>query len=150
MRHLTTVLAAALLFVACGNRQAADASTETAPVDRAPVTTDGGGLPGSPVFDPLEVLRRAQVAGGLTSLSLPNATAIIDGYISALGQRAGSDAIVGELRDLRGELTSGSIDGSKVGRLLTSLGARTEAAAGESSSYQTLGQALTSAGEGLQ
>lgn len=145
-----SLIAASLIVGACSPRPSATATDDGAPVDQAPLTVDGGGLPGSPVFDPLEVLRRADAVGGLTSLSVPDATAIIDGYISALGQRAGSEAIVGELQDLRGALTANTIDGAEVGRLLSSLGARTETAAQGESSYEVLGRALRSAGEGLR
>lgn len=148
MRVLTLLPAAALAITlaACGSSR-----TATAPVEASDtvVTESGGGLPGSPMMGPLDVLSAIESAGGLTKLAPATAVSVIDGFANALSQRAGSEAITGELASLKSELTSGNIDGGKVGRLLQSLGQRTTAAAGGEGNYATLGNALAQAGEGL-
>ena len=143
---LPAALSLSLALGACGSARTADAPAD---LDGPLVTEDPGGLPGSPLVDPLEVLSVAQAAGGLTKIAPANAVSIIDGFANALAQRAGSGDIVGELNSLKAELTSGSIDGARVGDLLQSLGRRTTAAAGGEGNYAVLGEALAEAGRGL-
>lgn len=146
LRYVLPALALSAALVACGSSR-----KTAAPVDAADatVTESAGGLPGSPMMNPLDVLSAVKSAGGLTKLPLATALPIIDGFINALAQRAGSKAITSELESLKSELTSGSIDGGKVGKLLTSLGGRTSEAAGGEGNYAVLGDALAQAGQGL-
>ncbi len=130
----------------CGSSRTADSPAE-ADLSRAPlVLDDAGGLPGSPMIDPGEVLMSVEQAGGLTKLPLDAANRVIDAYVSALAQRADSDALVGDLKTVRAEINKPTIDGPKVGRALTRLGDRTTAAADGDAMYSALGTALTESG----
>ncbi len=134
-------------LAACGGTRTADSPAE-AGLGREPVVLDdAGGLPGSPMIDPAEVLRSIQQAGGLTKLPIATAVRVIDAYTSALGQRAGSDALVKDLTLVRAEIQKPTIDGGKVGKALERLGERTVAAADGDAMYSSLGKALSEAGE---
>ena len=129
----------------------ADAPAEaTSPVvDGAVVTEDAGGLPGSPQFDPMEVLAKATNAGGLLQIPLGLAGEIVDDYTVTLAQYPGSAELVTDLKSLRSELGAETVDGAAVGRLLRSLGERTRAVSEDAGNYAILGKALESAGEEL-
>ena len=121
-------------------------------LDRPPLTEAAGGLPGSPTYAPLDVLRASEAAGGLTQLSPETALAIIDAYRSALGQRVGSEAIVEDLDLVRTQLSSGSPDARIVGDALVRLGERTQVASNDDADaeYALLAKALIDAGKQLQ
>ena len=140
-----------LLFCASATvTLAQDAPAEASPVvSGAVVTEDAGGLPGSPQFDPMEILAKATNAGGLLQIPLGLAAEIIDDYTVTLAQYAGSEAIVGELESLRAALGAETVDGAAVGELLLSLGGRTRAASEDTGNYAILGKALEAAGREL-
>ena len=153
---MKTLLPALLLGItsACATAQDApvrDAPAEaTSPVlDGAVVTEDAGGLPGSPQFDPMEVLAKATDAGGLLQLPLGLAGEIIDDYRVTLAQYPGSEELVSDLDALREALGAETIDGATVGSLLSQLGARTRAVSEDAGNYAVLGKALEAAGERL-
>ena len=147
-----TRLLPVLLFCASATlalAQDAPAEATSPVVNGAVVTEDAGGLPGSPQFDPMEVLAKATNAGGLLQLPLGLAGEIIDDYTVTLAQYTGSEAIVGELESLRAALGEETVDGNAVGELLLSLGARTRAASEDAGNYAILGKALETAGREL-
>ena len=96
------------------------------------------------------------LSGGITSLSPTTAVSNIESWESQL-QATGKPAltsIAADLGALRKELTSGKLDGSAIGQLLSKLGKETTATASsaEASSkdkLSTLGSLLTKAGSAL-
>ena len=99
--------------------------------------------------DPATVVQAVQNAGGLTKLDPSTAVAVIDGYVAKLSGMDGTDGITSKLRELKGELTQSSIDGSKVGALLKDLGMNTTNVGQGNAALMQLGQALTQAGNNL-
>lgn len=99
--------------------------------------------------NPAATVRAVQDAGGLTKLDPTTAVAVIDGYINKLSSMDGTEGITSKLRELKGELTQSSIDGSKVGMLLKDLGMNTSNVGQGNASLMSLGQALTQAGNDL-
>ena len=148
---LATALLLVSLLAAAMTARAQDAPAEaTSPVlDGAVVTEDPGGLPGSPQFDPMEVLAKATSAGGLLQIPLGLAGEIVDDYTVTLAQYPGSANLVDELKSLRRELNAETVDGTTVGRLLLSLGERTRAVSEDAGNYAVLGKALEAAGRKL-
>lgn len=96
------------------------------------------------------------LSGGLTSLSPTTAVSNIEGWESQL-QSSGKPeltSIADDLAALRQELTSGKLDGSAIGQLLSKLGQQTtsvagSAEAGSKEKLSTLGSLLTKAGSAL-
>ena len=96
------------------------------------------------------------LSGGITSLSPTTAVSNIEGWESQL-QATGKPeltSIASDLGALRAELTSGKLDGSAIGKLLTKLGGATTSVAGSAeaasqSKLSTLGGLLTKAGSAL-
>ena len=96
------------------------------------------------------------LSGGLTSLSPTTAVSNIEGWETQL-QATGKPeltSIAEDLGALRAELTSGKLDGSAIGKLLTKLGSATTSVAGSAeaasqSKLSTLGSLLTKAGSAL-
>lgn len=129
--------------------------------DVAVVTTDPVVDPVDPV-DPMvgddmtapEVTAEGTVdavtnAGGLTSLPLGAANDNIDGWIARLEGNPDFAPVVADLQTLKAQLAASPIDGSAVGATLQSLGSATTGAAGGDSALESLGSALSSAGDQL-
>ena len=96
------------------------------------------------------------LSGGITALNPATAVSNIEGWESQL-QATGKPALTSIAQDLgalRKELTSGSLDGAAIGKLLSRLGQQTTstAAGAEAASKDkltTLGSLLTKAGGAL-
>lgn len=94
--------------------------------------------------------------GGITSLSPTTAVSNIESWESQL-QASGDPKLSGiaaDLNALKAELTSGKLDGSAIGQLLSKLGTATTDVAGQAeassqSKLTTLGSLLTKAGSAL-
>ncbi len=96
------------------------------------------------------------LSGGITSLSPTTAVSNIEGWESQLEASGKPElsSIATDLGSLRAELTSGKLDGSAIGALLSKLGKETSAVAdGAEASTQaklsTLGSLLSKAGSAL-
>ena len=93
------------------------------------------------------------LSGGITKLNPATAVSNIQGWESQL-EAAGKPELTSIAKDLgalRKELTSGSLDGAAIGKLLTKLGQQTTAsaagaAAASKDKLTTLGGLLTKAG----
>ena len=95
-------------------------------------------------------LDAVQSAGGLTNMAPTAAVANIDAWIAKLDGMDAAAPVVDGLQTLKGQLTATPLDGAAIGATLVMLGDQTTAAAGDDTSLQQLGQALTSAGNTLQ
>ena len=89
----------------------------------------GIGLAATPATAPPDLQATIQaVQGGLTNLPAGAAVDNIDGWRDALQNSPNPTAqeVYRDLGSLRSELTSGSIDAERVGRLLVSMGSNTQ------------------------
>lgn len=94
--------------------------------------------------------------GDLTAIKPENAVEVISAWRRSLSHSSkdGLKQIADDLGELKDELTSGTLDGKKIGALLKRLGKETTAAAKDaddsvSAKLAQLGQLLTKAGNGL-
>ena len=88
-------------------------------------------------------------AGGITKLSPEAAASNVDGWIGTLSGMEGTDGIVGNLKMLKTELTSGNINGAAVGPILIKLADQTEAMGKNNMLVKGLASALRTGGEKL-
>ncbi|MBC8160032.1 MAG: hypothetical protein H7Z42_02345 [Roseiflexaceae bacterium] len=91
--------------------------------------------------------------GGLTSISPTAAVSNIDGWQQKLSGLGLTD-VASDLGELKGLLTSGNLDGKKIGAVLTRLGEKTSASASQAPAadmpkLQQLGSMLSGAGKTL-
>lgn len=96
------------------------------------------------------------LGGNLTSIKPESAVDVISTWRRSLSHSSNEElkSIADELGELKDELTSGSLDGKKIGKLLKSLGKNTTAAARDADAQyadkiKQLGQLLTKAGGAL-
>ena len=87
--------------------------------------------------------------GDITAINPTAAVGVIDGWIGKLGSMPGTESVVADLQSLKGELTSGNVDGAKVGTLLNKLGAETAAMAPDNQALAGLANALQAGGAKL-
>jgi len=80
--------------------------------------------------------------GDITALSPEAAVGNIDTWIGKLGSMEGTEDIVGSLKGLKAELTSGDIDGGKVSGILTTLAAKTRELGDGNMALGTIASAL--------
>lgn len=120
-------------------------------IDNPVLTEDAGGLPGSPLLDPTEVLAEATESGGLLYLDPTTATDIVDGYAKTLAQYPGTETLIADLQVVSEQLASGTPDGAVIGAALVRLGEGTVTAAEADGggNYAVLGEALLAAGKQL-
>ena len=106
-------------------------------------------LPATPGVSLNETVDAVNSAGGITNLDPTVATGVIDGWIAKLSSTPGTSGITGDLQTLKSELTSGNIDGSRVGALLTKLGNESRALAPDNAALGNLASALEAGGSKL-
>jgi hypothetical protein len=133
MTRLLPVALLALTLAACqSNRSSMDDDMDMAPTVTADATVDA-----------------VQAAGGLTNLAPSAAVANIDAWIDRLDGNSAAAPVVSNLRLLRAELTSPTLNGANIGRILSDLGRQTTAAAGSDADLLMLGRTLSEAGDML-
>lgn len=152
MKTLLSVLALALVLplAACESEPAddtlvaePDAIVTTPPADDMMMADTTAAVSAQGTLDAV------QSAGGLTNLAPSAALSNIDGWISQLEGNADAAPVVENLRTLRSQLQEDPLNGSAIGQTLVTLGEQTTAAAAGDTALEQLGEALTSAGQGL-
>ena len=151
MKYLTLLLLAVGLVFSCGDSDKADMDGDD---DTATMTTpDMADTPVAPtaanpmISSTVDAVRSA--GGDLTALPAGAAVSNIDGWISKLGSMDGTDAIVGDLRSLKAELTSGDIDGGKVSGILSSLADQTRSMESKAPGLGAIASALQAGADKL-
>ena len=109
------------------------------PTVETPSVSDLGGDMVS-VNETVDAVRQA--GGDITAIDPAAATGVIDGWINKLGSVPGADGVVNNLQSLKGELTSGNIDGAKVGGILGQLASGTRSLAPNNPALGQLANAL--------
>ena len=134
-------------LAACGgNKAETEVLDDVEIVDTAP---DMSSMPAAPAVSLNETVDAVNSAGGITNLNPTVATGVIDGWVAKLSSVPGTSGITGDLQALRSELTSGNIDGKKVGALLTKLGNQSRAMAPDNAALGNLASALEAGGTKL-
>ena len=89
----------------------------------------------------------SQILSNPADASLPEVGHNVDSWIESLRPLgAAGQSIIDDLEALKAELTGSSPDGSKIGKLLSSLGQATTQNAGGKPELTTLGQQLSALG----
>ncbi len=88
-------------------------------------------------------------AGGITKLSPDAAVSNVEGWIGTLSGMEGTDGIVGNLKMLKTELSSGNINGATVGPILIKLADETQKMGKGNVAVNGLASALRAGGEKL-
>jgi hypothetical protein len=91
----------------------------------------------------------ATASGGVLQIPAEAAVANINGWINTLEGMDGTAPVVANLRALRSELTSSTLDGAEIGRILSALGTQTSGVANGNADLLALGSALSDAGNSL-
>ncbi|CAH1002444.1 hypothetical protein LEM8419_03323 [Neolewinella maritima] len=150
MKHLL-LLVLALTVLACAEQPANTTETD---MDTDVVTTPDMDRPevDMPAADPTltATIDAVQSTGGdITALPADAAVSNIDTWINKLDGMDGTDGIVSNLQSLKGELTSGSIDGGRVSELLSTLASETRSVSGGNQGLSALASALEAGAEKL-
>ncbi len=141
-----------LMVMACGGNNAEVATTEptvevtepTLPTEALPSADDMG------LVSINETMSAITAAGGdITAVDPTAAVGVVDGFVGKLSGMPEAAGIVSNLNALKGQLTSGKIDGKVVGDLLTKLGAETKTLGAGNMALEGLASALTAGGAKL-
>ena len=147
MKYLLYLTIAGLTFGACGS------SSETEVVDNdldTEVAAPVGTMPGAEGVSINETVDAVRNAGGdITAIPPAAATGVIDGWIAKLSGTPGAANVVNGLQGLKAELTSGNIDGKKVGGILSGLATETRSMAPDNLALGNLASALEAGGNKL-
>ena len=149
MKYFFYLTIAALTLGACGSStetEVMDADDLEAPEVAAPVGTMPG-AEGVSINETVDAVRNA--GGDITAIPPAAATGVIDGWIAKLSGTPGASNVVNGLQSLKAELTSGNIDGKKVGGILNGLAAETRAMAPDNMALGNLASALEAGGNKL-
>ncbi len=131
------------LLLSC-NSQPNTGTAETTDMDpmmeeEAPMTPPAA-MDDSPLQPTIDAVQ--STGGDVTALPPDAAVSNIDSWINKLQSMDGTNEIVDNLQMLKAELTSGSIDGSKVSNLLSTLATQTRSVGGGNAGLTTLASAL--------
>ena len=148
MKYLFYLTIAALTLGACGS------STETETVEDVDLDTEVaapvGTMPGAEGVSINETVDAVRNAGGdITAIPPGAAVGVIDGWIAKLSGTPGATNVVNGLQSLKAELTSGNIDGNKVGGILNNLATETRSMAPNNMALGNLASALEAGGQKL-
>lgn len=150
MKYLFFLLLATVIVFSCGdaNEMNNDADTVTieTPATETP-TVEAPAVEKSMLQSTVEAVKSA--GGDITALPAGAAVSNIEGWIGKLRSMDGTDAIVGELNNLKTELTAGNIDGKKVSGILSSLAEQTRGMASKAPMLGTLASALQAGADKL-
>lgn len=123
-------------------------TTNTMPTTSEPISPDTD-MDAMGMTSANETMDAIRSAGGITNMAPATAVANIDNWIAKLDGMDGTSEVTDNLKELKMQLTSGNIDGAKVGQLLAALGEDTQELGRDNTAVSGLGQALASAGAQL-
>ena len=158
MKHLLFLLLLATACFACGDANETADATDRAMTDAAADVRDGAddmansanSMASNGMAYLTSTINAVKSAGGdLTALSPSAATQNIDGWVDKLSSMDGTDAIVGNLKELKEELMSGDIDGGDVSELLGKLANDTRSLSSKAPALNGLANALQAGADKL-
>jgi len=146
MKYLTFFFLATILAFSCGDA----ATTDEAVVETPEMTTpEPPAAPAAPSMLNATVDAVKSVGGDITALPAGAAVSNIDGWIAKLETMDGTEAIVGNLNELKTELTSGDIDGGAVSGILSSLADQTKELSAKAPALGAVASALQAGADKL-